>query len=146
MYQTRIVNLARIFPGTDPKCIRCHQAPATFGHMFWTCPRLGTFWSEIFNTSSYICRRRIDPDTVIATFGNAPSNSGISRHQSNLIAFSTQRAHRLILLSWKSQPLHLIHIGSMRSCQHSDLKKSDTRLRAPQESLKKHFFKHTSSV
>lgn len=94
--------LARIYPGSDPNCIRCHQAPATFGHMFWTCRKFYTFRSEIFNTFSCICEQKIYPEPIIAIFGVVPDNSGISRHQSDLMAFSTLLARRLILLSWKS--------------------------------------------
>lgn len=100
--------LARIYPGLDPNCVRCNQAPATLGHMFWTCPKLCTFWSEIFNTFSYICKKKIDPDPATATFGVAPSNSGLSKYDSHLIAFSTLLARRLILFNWKSSapPTH----------------------------------------
>ena len=93
--------LAQIYPGTDPTCIRCYQAPATLGHMFWACPKLHTFWSEIFNTFSYVCKKKIDPDPVISVFGVAPSDSGLTRHQSDLIAFSTLLARRLILFNWR---------------------------------------------
>lgn len=59
LYYSR-VRLAQIFPDTDPNCIRCHQAPATLRHMFWTCSKLHTFWSEIFNTFSYICKKELN--------------------------------------------------------------------------------------
>lgn len=95
------VRLTQIYPGSDPNCIRCLQAPATLGHMFRTCSKLHTFWSEIFNTLSYICKKRIEPDPVIAVFGVTPSNSGLSKH-SDFIAFSTLLACRLILFGWKS--------------------------------------------
>ena len=94
--------MARIFPGTDSTCYRCHQAPATLSHMFWSCSKLNTFWSNIFNTFTYICKKKVDPDPITATFGIAPNNFGISKHQSDLIAFSTLLARRLILLGWKS--------------------------------------------
>lgn len=97
------VRLALIYPGSDPNCIRCHQAPATLGHMFWTCSKLHTFWSEIFKTFSYICiKKRIEPDPVISVFGVTPSNSRLSKHHSDFIAFSTLLARRLILFGWKS--------------------------------------------
>lgn len=38
--------LAKIYPNVDPNCICCHQAPASVAHMFWSCPSLGSFWSE----------------------------------------------------------------------------------------------------
>ena len=70
--------------------------------MFWTCSKLHTFRSEIFNTFSYICKKRIEPDPVISVFGVTPNNSGLPKHHSDFIAFSTLLAHRLILFGWKS--------------------------------------------
>ena len=31
----------------DPKCLRCHQSPATPGDMFWSCQYLSGFWDHI---------------------------------------------------------------------------------------------------
>ncbi len=44
--------LAKNFPSMDPACPRCKGQPADYIHMFWSCPRLNTFWANIFNAYS----------------------------------------------------------------------------------------------
>ena len=81
--------LARIYPEVDPTCSRCLQAPATLSHMFWSCPKLGTFWSSIFETFSLICDKEISPDPVTAIFGVVPDQVDIANTQHDIIAFSS---------------------------------------------------------
>ena len=46
--------LARIYPDSDQACARCGQESALLSHMLWSCPRLASFWKEIFNTNFHI--------------------------------------------------------------------------------------------
>ncbi len=41
------VKLSQIYSDVDPFCDLCRQAPATLAHMFWFCPTLYGYWSEI---------------------------------------------------------------------------------------------------
>ena len=93
--------LAKLYPGLDPTCIRCRQDPASLSHMFWFCPKLDLFWTNIFGTFSYMCNKVISPNPLTALFGVVPQETPIPRHQAEAIAFSTLLARRLILLSWK---------------------------------------------
>ena len=43
--------LVKIFPTVDPSCPRCKGQPADYIHMFWSCPKLHTFWASIFESS-----------------------------------------------------------------------------------------------
>ena len=107
--------LARIYPEVDPTCSRCSQAPATLYHMFWACPKLVQFWSSIFDTFSYTCKKEISPAPEIALFGVAPAEVVISRAQSDAIAFSSLLVRRLILCNWKSvrPPTHRHWVGDV---------------------------------
>ena len=96
------VRLAKIYDNIDPTCDRCHQAPATYSHMFWTCPSLHTFWSEVFGTISNSIDIPIDPVAMTALFGVLPIDLTLPRYKTDLIAFTTLLARRLILLKWKS--------------------------------------------
>lgn len=109
--------LAKIYPNVDPNCIRCRQAPATLAHMFWSCPNLNMFWSDIFKTFTYICKKPIIPDPLTAVFGVVHFNVGVSKGQSQLIAFSTLLARRLILTNWKSPspPTHSRWVSDVMS-------------------------------
>ena len=110
-------NWPEIYPGSDPNWIRCCQAPPSLSHMFWTCLKLYTVWSEKINTFSCIYERKVDPHPVTATFGVAPSNNRISRHQSDLMTLSTLLGRKLSRFYWKSHtsPSHLRWIYEIMS-------------------------------
>ena len=98
------LRLSRIYPNATDSCNRCKQSPADHSHMFWSCPRLATFWSEIFKTLSTAYDTTISPEPLLALFG-APLEPCTSRVIQNVLAFTTLLARRLILLKWKhSQP------------------------------------------
>ena len=68
--------------------------------MFWFCPRLATFWSEIFKTLSTAYNTVISPEPLLALFG-APLQPFSSKVMQTVLAFATLLARRLILLNWK---------------------------------------------
>lgn len=93
--------LSRIKTDIDPTCDRCRQAPATLLHMFWSCPRLYSFWHSIFEAFSGICGKTVHPSPLISLFGVAPVSSLFSRNQLDMMAFCSLLARRLILFKWK---------------------------------------------
>lgn len=94
--------LAKINADIDPICVRCSLAPATLLHMFWTCPRLHSFWQNIFGTFSKMCGKTVEPSPYIALFGVAPMDSPfLLRKETTMMAFCSLLARRLILLTWK---------------------------------------------
>ena len=50
---------------------------SVYSHMFWTCPKLGTFWQSIFETFSKIFRKVLAPSPFIALFGVAQMGSAL---------------------------------------------------------------------
>lgn len=100
-YHLTKVRLSRIYGDVDPVCDRCHQYPATYFHMFWTCPSLHNFWLEIFNTISQITSVSVTPSAITALFG-VTLTPAISNYEKNFVAFVTHLARRLILIKWKS--------------------------------------------
>lgn len=111
------VRLAKIFD-VDPSCDRCHQAPATHVHMFWSCPSLYNYWSEIFNTISICIKTPLDLNASTALFGVPPIDTSLSKYKADFIAFTTLLARRLILLRWKSSspPSHSQWIMEILRC------------------------------
>ena len=95
------VRLSKIRPELNPICDRCKQDPATLLHMFWTCPKLLHFWQSIFKTFSKILMEPIDPSPLSALFGVTPQAVNLSSSKSNVVAFCTLLARRLILFRWK---------------------------------------------
>ncbi|KAA0701525.1 LINE-1 reverse transcriptase -like protein [Triplophysa tibetana] len=96
------VRLSKIYKDVDPMCIRCHQAPATHAHMFWSCPSLFNFWTQIFNSISVCIGVQFDPTACTALFGVLPPTLQLPKYKADFVAFISLLARRLILLRWKS--------------------------------------------
>lgn len=75
--------------------------------MFWSCAKLGSFWSYIFDTLTRAYGYAIAPNCLSAIFGTVPF-TGVPKNLKQALAFTTLSARRLILLNWKlpSPPLH----------------------------------------
>ena len=56
--------LARILPDVSDACNRCGQSPADLVHMFWACPRLSEFWTDIFKSFKDIAGVDVPPDPL----------------------------------------------------------------------------------
>lgn len=95
--------LAKIYEGVSPACDKCCQSPANLIHMFWLCPSLYNYWTNIFETVLFIIVERIEPNSLTALFGICPSVPSLSTLKQDAIAFVTLLARRLILLNWKSK-------------------------------------------
>lgn len=87
--------LAKIYAGSDPTCLRCHQDSGTLYHMFWACSKLRLFWSAIFDTYTQVFGKDVDPDPMIGIFGIVPLGSELTIAQSEVLAFSSLLARRL---------------------------------------------------
>ena len=69
--------------------------------MFWSCPSLTKFWSDIFNAYSKRFRKVISPNPICALFGFTPETRSIRGKAFVVIAFTSLLARRLILLACK---------------------------------------------
>lgn len=96
------LKLSRIYPNVTSDCDRCHQSPANSIHMFWSCPCLQSYWSQIFSSLSAVLQVPLDPDPLLALFGTHSKTLNLSRLKSDFAAFLTLLARRRILMCWKS--------------------------------------------
>ena len=95
------LRLSKWFSDVDPFCDRCKCNPASHTHMFWSCPKLDHYWSSIFDTMSGFLGQPMSPCPLIGLFGVIPEHLGLTRVQSNCIAFLTLLARQLVLIKWK---------------------------------------------
>ena len=96
------VRLSKIRADLDPTCDRCGLAPASLLHMFWSCPRLYTFWNSVFETLSKVSGKIVEPSPFMALFGVVPMDTSLNRRDTNMFAFCSLLARRLILFKWKA--------------------------------------------
>lgn len=96
------VRLSKIYPHIDPVCDRCKLAPASLIHMFWSCPSLQSYWSNIFGTLSEVLGVTLDLNVLLALFGVMPTTVTLQKSKADFAAFLMLLARRLILFRWKS--------------------------------------------
>uniref|UniRef100_A0A671TVY8 Reverse transcriptase domain-containing protein n=1 Tax=Sparus aurata TaxID=8175 RepID=A0A671TVY8_SPAAU len=109
--------LAKIYSSHSDACNRCKQSPADHAHMFWTCPGLTDFWSDIFQTLKQALNISLEPNPLTALFGLPPTKNFPNTTQ-RVMAFTTLLARRTILLKWKhvSPPTHNSWIREILQC------------------------------
>ena len=117
IYYTK-ARLARIYDNVSPDCDRCQQSPADLIHTFWLCPSIYNYWTEVFRSISGIVGQRVEPTPLGALFGVFPSLPSLSKLESDVLAFVTLLARRLILINWKSptSPSHTHWIRDILHC------------------------------
>lgn len=92
--------LSKIYPNVRDACNRCNQSPANHTHMFWSCPKLTTFWMNFFDTMSRAYGHSIPPNPLSAIFGISP-DAALPVALRRALAFTSLLPRRLILLNWK---------------------------------------------
>ncbi len=112
------VRLSQIYKDVDPTCDRCHQAPASHVHMFWSCSALQSYWEEIFRSMSKVAGKLIKPNAMTALFGVSLPMVPLSSLEAAFIAFVTLLARRLTLFKWKcpTAPSHTVWIKEIFNC------------------------------
>lgn len=132
------VKLASMYPDISPTSDKCKQGDTTLFHMYWLCPRLQTFWHEVFHTISIIMKRNLNPNPLIALLGASvdddPRMTPTERHA---VSFSLLLARRAILLRWKGKALPT-HTQWLRDIMHClTLEKIRFSLRGSQDKFYK---------
>lgn len=93
--------LAKMYPQIDPTCERCKLAEATLIHMFWSCPKIQKFWTDVCGSLSCIFGIRVSLNPLLFLFGVNSDGLALPAGGQRIIVFSTLLARRLILLKWK---------------------------------------------
>lgn len=75
--------------------------------MFWFCPGLSTFWTEVFCTLSQIVNVKLEPDPLAALFGFTGERVNLTVEKHRALSFASLLARQAILLKWKdAAPAH----------------------------------------
>lgn len=88
--------LNRIFESVSPMCDRCNRAEGSLSHLFWYCPVLDSFWSDIFNWFSKQYKIIIQPDCNLAIFGSSERTSTLPSHCKQALKTGMVAAKKLI--------------------------------------------------
>ncbi|KAF3835725.1 hypothetical protein F7725_028283 [Dissostichus mawsoni] len=78
-------------------------SPANHTHVFFSSPKLGSFWSSFYDTLSKAFNKPVVPSPSISIVGVPEEFSSFTNKESNVIYFASLVARRRILLQWKDQ-------------------------------------------
>ena len=104
--------ISYIYPNITHSCNRCKQSPAHYSHKFWFCPRLATFWSEIFKTISRAYNTTI---TLEPHFTTLLVRRLILLHRKHAQPLSHNRWVKELLMSIRLEKLRFSLNGSLNS-------------------------------
>lgn len=93
--------LKKLF-NTSDTCDRCSLSPASHTHMFFSCPRLSSYWSSFYSTLSKALNKPVLSSPLTSIFG-VPEDFTLFNRENNCIAFAPLVARRRILLHWKDK-------------------------------------------
>lgn len=110
--------LNRIFPSVSATCDKCKSANGTLGHLIWSCPKLRTFWDNIFHLYSVIYSKRLIPDSLLIILGCSNFCLTLPSSLQKALMFGMVIAKRVILREWKSAspPCFKKWLNDMVSC------------------------------
>ena len=92
--------LATIYPSVPAGCWRCTFAPAAAEHVFWSCPRIKPFWSEVTSCISAVLLTPVPMTITVCLLGLVEGVVPSRAHRTllNILLFYGRKA---ILLKWR---------------------------------------------
>lgn len=91
--------LALIYPGTLALCFRGCELEGSMIHIWWTCPRIRSFWWKIFRTISSLAEETVTPSPNIALLNHYIPK--LTKHLQTLSFFILLGAKITIAKAWK---------------------------------------------
>ncbi len=83
--------LHRIFPEVSPLCEKCGSMEATLSHSYALCPKLQSYWHEIFNFFSTILGIQLDPYLILIILGTSQELRKLNVGKQRLLAYNSKK-------------------------------------------------------
>lgn len=95
------VKIHNIFPNASSNCDKCQSLNATLFHAFFSCPKVTSYWSDVFNVLSRIFKTTLSPEPLLIILGTSELFRKFTSAQQRFISYSLITAKKLLLMSWK---------------------------------------------
>jgi len=95
------VKIHNIFPNALSNCDKCQSLNATLFHAFFSCPKVATYWSDVFKVLSRIFKITLLPEPLLIILGTSQFFRNLTAPQQQFISYSLITAKKLLLMSWK---------------------------------------------
>ena len=92
--------LSRVYPSTSSQCWRCVFSPADSEHIFWKCPHIQTFWSEVVECLTEVLSVPVPLTARVCLLGLIEEVVPSLAHRT-LLNIGLFYGWKAILLSWK---------------------------------------------
>ena len=93
--------LHKIYPELSPLCDRCKISPASLMHSFVSCPKIQSFWIDVFNTMSGAMAITIKPESALIILGISNTLKALNVTQQHFFSYCLIIAKKVILRHWK---------------------------------------------
>lgn len=112
--------LHNIFPNTSSTCDKCRSSEATLFHTFFSCPKVSTYWSDVFDTLSRIVKLTLLPEPLLIILGASQTCRTFAPTQRQFISYALITAKKLLLMSWKGPavPNHKMWLRELTNTLH----------------------------
>ena len=91
--------LHKMFPDISPQCDKCNTAEANLLHCFALCPKIKTYWINVFKTLSDILNTHIEPDPILIVLGTSEPIAILKRAQQILFSYGLVTAKKKYILT-----------------------------------------------
>lgn len=93
--------LRAIYPSSSDRCWRCYRDKGTLYHIYWSCPKIVPFWTEVQSLLTRLLGVQVPWSPKLFLFGVSGLN--IPRHSRKLMGHIITAARCLVALRWKKQ-------------------------------------------
>lgn len=100
--------ISKFFPQYPSHYFRGCTVPGSHVHIWWECPKVSSFWSEIFKILSTMFKVSLTPDPTVALLNSKPQT--ITHRQFKLLLFVTTAAKQTIANAWKLNTLCIMSV------------------------------------
>lgn len=95
--------LRAIYPSSSDRCWRCQGDRGTLYHIYWSCPKIGPFWTEAQSLLTRLLGVQVPRTPKLFLLG--VSGLQIPKHSKKLLRHILTAARCLIALYWKRRDL-----------------------------------------
>ena len=117
--------LHNIYPEVSRMCDKCKSSIATHLHSYALCPKIYSFWPDVFNIISEVMRFVIKSDPLLIILGVSDTFKKLNKAQQCFISYGLIIMKKIILTFWRSvntptsemwleELTHTIHLERIR--------------------------------
>lgn len=102
--------LHSIYPNVSPTCDKCNSSKADLAHSFVLCPKVTSFWKDVFKIMSEIINSPLEPDPWMIILNVFTMPWKYTSAQQEFVSYCLISAKKLLLTLWKGTSVPSINL------------------------------------